>query len=142
ETGSTYVAPLPKRVINPSPTEDYLVSTNGYPFYKEIRLKTLTTKGGSGDYVWKVTVNQSPWVLSYGVDRSSALASSFNIIVAIESEYNQHGGYTLGDLLIGDWIWSTYGVGYPNTLVIPKSGKFIVKIVASGINWQLRIGVE
>lgn len=125
------------RTVIREPLEDYIVAD------KHMRLRTIANWQGSERTPIRFNASKSPWVVNWGCEKVSAIKTTFNIVVVDEADYDamvaRHGtAWEWGLVFTHDyWMPDKYG-----SIIVPRAGKFVILVDASGLNWWVRIGVE
>ena len=126
------------RTVIREPIEDYMVSN------KHMQLRTIASWHGSESRAIRFRIDKSPWVVNWKWEPVSEIARKFNIIVVPESEYDpslEYDYFKQGALAFLEMAWAP-GFNGEESIVVPKSGGFVILVDASGVNWWIRVGVE
>lgn len=124
------------RSVIKEPFEDYIVAD------KHMRLRTIANWQGSERIPIRFNASESPWIVNWGYEKVSTIESIFYIRVVDEADYD-----AMVSRLGTAWEWGLFGRDYwgPDkygSIIVPRVGKFVIMVDASGLNWWVRIGVE
>jgi len=125
------------RSVIKEPFEDYIVAD------KNMKLRTIANWEGSERTPIRFNASKSPWVVNWGYEKVSTIESTFYIRVVDEADYDamvaRYGtGWEWGLVWTHDyWKPDKYG-----SIIVPRAGRFVIMVDASGLNWWVRIGVE
>lgn len=119
------------------PFDDFMVAG------KNMQLRTIASWSGSETNHIQFETDKSPWVLNWGYSKSSEIASKFDIFVITEAGYRR---YEVGDIpaagILAAFVGLVWAPDEYGSIVVPEAGNFVIVIEASGVNWQVKVGVE
>ncbi|OGN95186.1 MAG: hypothetical protein A2Z75_02250 [Chloroflexi bacterium RBG_13_50_10] len=125
------------RTVIREPFEDYVVAD------KHRQLRTIANWQGSERIPIRFNASKSPWVVNWGYEKVSAIETVFDIVVIDEADYDaavaQYGtAWPWGLVFAHDlWVRDKYG-----SIIVPRAGRFVIMVEASGVNWWVKVGVE
>jgi len=124
------------RTVIREPIEDYIVAD------EHRQLRTIASWQGSERNPIRFNASRSPWVVNWGYEKVSTIETVFDIVVVDEADYEsavaQYGTAWPWGLILHDyWARDRYG-----SIIVPKSGRFVIMVEASGVNWWVKVGVE
>jgi hypothetical protein len=125
------------RTVIKEPFEDYIVAD------KHMQLRTIANWQGSERIPIRFNAGKSPWVVNWGYEKISAIEATFDVVVVDEADYDaaiaQYGTAWPWGIAFGHdyWVPDKYG-----SIVVPRVGKFVIMVNASGVNWWIKVGVE
>jgi hypothetical protein len=125
-----------KSVIT-NPLDNFMVAG------ENMQLRTIASWTGSENTPIRFEADKSPWVVNWGYEKVSSIKAIYNIVVVDEADYDdmvaRYGtGWQWGIAFGHDyWVPDKYG-----SIVVPRVGKFVIMVDASGVNWQVKVGVE
>jgi len=107
------------------------------------RLRTVAQWSGTEDKVIPFRIDKSPWVINGSYERVSEMGYVFEYYVVTEEAYKTYSGCE-GAM----WYMLLYGrTSYCSTpegkhCLVGQSGDFFICVSASGVEWELKVGVE
>jgi hypothetical protein len=119
------------------PLDDFVVGG------KKMLLRTIDNWSGSETTHIRFEANKSPWVVNWEYKRVSEIGSEFGIFVITEAAYEKYDVEAIPAAGIfaafAGLVWAPDEYG---SIVVPQAGNFVIVVNASGVNWQLKVGVE
>ncbi|MCX6009026.1 MAG: hypothetical protein NTW48_03135 [Chloroflexi bacterium] len=119
------------------PFDDFIVAG------KNMQLRTIASWNGSETTHIRFESNKSPWVVNWRYEKASEIGSKFDIFVITEAIYER---LDVRDVpvaglfgIFADVAWAPDKYG---SIVVPQAGNFVIVVEASGLNWQVKVGVE
>ena len=124
------------RTVIREPFEDYIVAD------KHMHLRTIASWQGSERNPIRFNASKSPWIVNCGYEKVSTIMAGFDIVVADEADYDaavaQYGTAWPWGLILHDcWVRDKYG-----SIIVPRAGRFVIMVNASGVKWWVKVGVE
>ena len=104
------------------------------------RLRTIARWTGTESRVISFSIEKSPWVINGIYDVVSSLGHNFEYLIFTEDEYSVPED-ALWKMWEHELLMPTRFVAGDHYLV-KQSGKFVICVYASGVEWELRVGVE
>jgi hypothetical protein len=114
----------------------------GGPFSREcfITLKTIKSLRGNSPTIEYITVDQSPWMVNYGWNRTSSIGHECSVDVwegrVGPDGYARSAGGSGFQNNVSDTLKGAY------CIKVYKTGDFTIQIKASGCEWWVRVGIE
>jgi len=121
------------------PGELYVVPDEHFKT-RNMQLRTVERWTGSESRVIEFDIDKSPWVINGSYDVVSSLGHKFEYLIFTEDEYSVPEE-AFQRMMSNELIMPIRFPAGDNYLV-KQSGKFFICVYASGVNWQLKVGVE
>lgn len=119
------------------PFDDFIVAG------KNMQLRTIANWNGSESTHIRFEADKSPWVVNWRYEKTSEIGSKFDIFVITETAYEK---YDVRDIPAEGLLAMFAGVAWApdnyGSIVVPQAGSFVIVVEASGLNWQVKVGVE
>jgi hypothetical protein len=119
------------------PFDDFTVAD------KNMQLRTIANWNGSETTHIRFEADKSPWVVNWRYEKTSEIGSKFGIFVITEAAYEK---YDVRDIPAEGLLAMFAGVAWApdkyGSIVVPQAGNFVIVVEASGLNWQVKVGVE
>lgn len=110
--------------------EKYVFKTCYVCNWEEMELETVKECNhwiGSSSKTMSYTANKSPWVVNAYYQKTSQIASSFNVIVTKGREI---------------WFAELHRSSGTYSILVEERGSFTVEVESSGCKWKVKVGVE
>ena len=131
---------LKKAVAQAQDLRELYVVPDAYGKSSTKQLRTIASWSGTESRAINFSTDKSPWVVNGSYEVVSSLGHNFDYIVFTEDEYKA-GDDALRQYLAHELLVPTRSRAGDNYLV-KQSGKFVICVYASGVKWQLKVGVE
>lgn len=106
------------------------------------QLRTVARWSGTEDEAINFSIDKSPWVINGSYDVVSSLGHNFEYLIFTKDEYSAPD--PLREMWGHELLMPTRfpSLTDPEHYLVKQSGKFVICVYASGVRWQLRVGVE
>lgn len=131
---------LKKAVTQTQDLKEAYAVPDAYGKTSTMQLRTTATWSGTESEAINFSTDKSPWVVNGSYQVVSSLGHKFDYIIFTEDEYKA-GDDALRQYLGHELLMQTRPRVGENCLV-KQSGKFVICVYASGVKWQLKVGVE
>lgn len=119
--------------------EEYIVPDEDLNLHTTL-LVTIDTWSGTESEVIRFHIDKSPWVINGSYEVVSSIGHSFDYIVFTKDEYSvPEEAY---EKLWGNELLMPSRYCRRDHCLIKKSGDFVIYVNASGVEWQLKVGIE
>lgn len=107
---------------------------------RNMRLRTVERWTGTESRVIEFDIDKSPWVINGSYEVVSSLGHKFEYIIFTEDEYSVPEE-AFQKLMSNQLLFPTRFPAGDHYLV-KQSGKFVICVYASGVKWELKVGLE
>jgi hypothetical protein len=129
-----------KALVETQTSEEWYVVPGEHFETTTQQLRTVARWSGTESRAINFTIDKSPWVINAQKEIISSLGYNFDYIVFTEDEYRVPKD-ALGLYMAHEFVMQTRFRSSDHYLVM-QSGKFVICVYASGVHWELKVGVE
>jgi ribosomal protein L37AE/L43A len=115
------------------PDEEFNTSTK--------QLRTVAQWSGTEDEVINFSIDKSPWVINGSYEVVSSLGHKFAYLILTEEEYSDPDE-AFRKYMGHEFLMPTRFTADSINWLVKQSGNFFICVYASGVEWELKVGVE